>query len=552
MFITQIIVRAGLFCWFLFAGFSAFAQPVQIETYAVYFETDQHTLTPESKALLAQIVRHLDTLKGATLAVSGHTDARADNAYNDRLSERRVQSVMQFLEAHTKVGLPTILSQSADGELHPLATNDTPEGMAKNRRVELSIHYPIPVKPETTDVSTTETVQDLYDQLAPAPEKYCIDNTRDTLLRCEKGTVIHIPAFAFSRAKRQSCTELSVVEALSLSDILLQNLSTMSGKRQLETSGMVTIQATDTAGTELSLIDQKRLTLFFPTDSVKTDFIPFSGSRDTTAPHNVNWQTRDSWYTSGGTGGVPLSYWTSCWSLPTPCERCTFLPCRIRRFDEGLAGLFNKEQHRQNRELRQCQRAWRRGGFSRTSPFCQQMQLQWTQWGIQPDSTTFLTLYQQYMEDRGLKTVQEAIDRMRQEQDSVSRIQQELQAVSYNVIQSMQMGMINCDRFLQSGQALTQVLSDQAPDARIDGKLIFKDIRSIMPAYGLSSNKQLFLGFPNIPVKQQAWMLFLKIEDGQPYLFLQEISAGNLPVEVVFRKVTTAEIKAALKRVDRP
>jgi OOP family OmpA-OmpF porin len=72
------------------------------------------------------------------LEIEGHTDDRGSTQYNQRLSVARARAVWQYLGTHLK--LPTVsVSVVGYGKARPAATNDSEEGRAKNRRVEVLI-----------------------------------------------------------------------------------------------------------------------------------------------------------------------------------------------------------------------------------------------------------------------------------------------------------------------------------------------------------------------------------------------------------------------------
>jgi chemotaxis protein MotB len=94
---------------------------------------------------LSKIVPILAPRQQAKLAVNGYTDnvpigpglARQGITSNQALSQKRADTVMQFLIAQ---GVnPSLVSAQGFGEQHPVASNDTPEGRAQNRRVELTL-----------------------------------------------------------------------------------------------------------------------------------------------------------------------------------------------------------------------------------------------------------------------------------------------------------------------------------------------------------------------------------------------------------------------------
>jgi outer membrane protein OmpA-like peptidoglycan-associated protein len=72
-----------------------------------------------------------------TVKVSGYTDARASDAHNLALSEHRAQTVARYLSEH---GLKARSYEvHGYGKADPVATNETAEGRAQNRRVEISL-----------------------------------------------------------------------------------------------------------------------------------------------------------------------------------------------------------------------------------------------------------------------------------------------------------------------------------------------------------------------------------------------------------------------------
>ena len=68
--------------------------------------------------------------------MAGHTDSDGDDSYNKDLSQRRAQSVVDYLVGHG-VDAANLIAQGF-GEEQPVAGNDTAEGKAQNRRVELN------------------------------------------------------------------------------------------------------------------------------------------------------------------------------------------------------------------------------------------------------------------------------------------------------------------------------------------------------------------------------------------------------------------------------
>jgi outer membrane protein OmpA-like peptidoglycan-associated protein len=102
----------------------------------VNFKTDSDELTGESLAILDRVSKTLAANPQIQVVVAGHTDSDGDDAYNKDLSQRRAQTVVNYLVSQ-KVD-PNNLIAKGYGEEQPVAGNDTAEGKAQNRRVELN------------------------------------------------------------------------------------------------------------------------------------------------------------------------------------------------------------------------------------------------------------------------------------------------------------------------------------------------------------------------------------------------------------------------------
>jgi outer membrane protein OmpA-like peptidoglycan-associated protein len=102
------------------------------------------TFASNSSDLNAQFYNALDGVsmvlkeyEKTVIEVAGHTDSSGSDQYNQSLSQRRAQSVASYLSSHGVQG--TRLMTVGAGESHPVASNDTEQGKAANRRVEMTI-----------------------------------------------------------------------------------------------------------------------------------------------------------------------------------------------------------------------------------------------------------------------------------------------------------------------------------------------------------------------------------------------------------------------------
>ncbi len=105
--------------------------------YGVHFNSDSSKLLPDSDATLQQIAALMKGELSLHLRVEGYTDSTNTDAYNLNLSSRRAEAVIQWLTQH---GVATgRLVAKGFGKSSPVADNNTPQGRALNRRVEIVV-----------------------------------------------------------------------------------------------------------------------------------------------------------------------------------------------------------------------------------------------------------------------------------------------------------------------------------------------------------------------------------------------------------------------------
>lgn len=104
----------------------------------IVFDTAKATIRPESEEVLQKLLAYLkENPDISRIRLEGHTDARADEEYNQALSERRAIAVADWLVDH---GLDhNRILAVAFGETRPMAPNDTAVGRQENRRTEFHV-----------------------------------------------------------------------------------------------------------------------------------------------------------------------------------------------------------------------------------------------------------------------------------------------------------------------------------------------------------------------------------------------------------------------------
>jgi outer membrane protein OmpA-like peptidoglycan-associated protein len=106
---------------------------------AVNFKTGSAVLSADSKAKLDEIATKALNAKGYVVEVSGFTDATGSVARNRQLSQRRADNVIRYLVENHQIPLRRIVTPYGFGESNPVAENDSREGRAQNRRVEVKL-----------------------------------------------------------------------------------------------------------------------------------------------------------------------------------------------------------------------------------------------------------------------------------------------------------------------------------------------------------------------------------------------------------------------------
>jgi outer membrane protein OmpA-like peptidoglycan-associated protein len=103
----------------------------------ILFASGSASLQPGARDKIRQLARVLNRYPRTTIQVIGHTDSRGSEESNLELSRRRAQAVAEELVA---AGVsPSRITTFGRGESSPVASNDTPEGRAQNRRVEIIV-----------------------------------------------------------------------------------------------------------------------------------------------------------------------------------------------------------------------------------------------------------------------------------------------------------------------------------------------------------------------------------------------------------------------------
>ncbi|HEY7574236.1 MAG TPA: OmpA family protein, partial [Thermoanaerobaculia bacterium] len=111
------------------------ARGVVVSLSDILFDTNKATLKPEAQLALAKLTGVLSVFPDLNLRVEGYTDSTGTDEINNRLSKDRAASVVSFLSQEGISGQR--ITSEGYGSRYPVASNDSKEGRAKNRRVEI-------------------------------------------------------------------------------------------------------------------------------------------------------------------------------------------------------------------------------------------------------------------------------------------------------------------------------------------------------------------------------------------------------------------------------
>lgn len=105
----------------------------------VHFDTGKAVLSEQGKSDLCAIANQADAIDNALLLVVGYTDSVGDYEFNQQLSEKRANRVVNYLQQNCSWKPYRMLTPTGMAEADPLDSNDTASGKAQNRRVAVNI-----------------------------------------------------------------------------------------------------------------------------------------------------------------------------------------------------------------------------------------------------------------------------------------------------------------------------------------------------------------------------------------------------------------------------
>lgn len=515
MTITRFVLLSILFSFFSITCFSQ-------ENYNVLFDSDQHKLTTKEINKLEEVFEK-KLVYAMTLKLVGHTDNVGSDDYNQQLSQRRVENIKQTL---IQLGFDGKQIQTTFfGENKPENSNKNEAEKRLNRRVTIEWELPPPSIEEEES-----SIEHLYRLLELDKQSFCIDPNRDTILILEQGTILSIPANAFTTSSTE-CVTFKAKEVYSKSDMIRENLNTTSNGDLLESGGMVYTEAADSKGNPLNLANGKSIGVLMPTDTARNDMQLFYGERD---PHHTM-----NWVADNNTNFIPVpaSEITDCINLPDQGGVfCQIFFCRLfGRMGVSFAGMFNKEIRKGNQDFRAMNRTLKPSFTALKKDV-----------SIRCDS--LLKVYgvdnwEDLADTLAKIKVQNSFEQM--EEGTVEN--GTMGSLIYNVARVNKLGWINCDAFsnVPASRKIT-MLTDLRTSPKVDCKAVFRSKNSVMTASYLE-NKYAFV---NIPDGLSIWLIALKYEKKKAYIYLEKTKTAKNAAPIEFREISIDDLKLELERLN--
>ena len=546
---------------------------------SVYFESNQAQLSAESRTFLKAFADTLKRYATYTVALKGHTDADGSDNTNKLLSEKRVKNVQILLENNGI--LPKNITISVLGEAAPITENTTVEGKQRNRRVEIitTIYPPNTAAPNTA--KSYQNVTDLYRDLSQPPQYFKVNTGQETTIRGAKGTVFVIPKDAFQGVPANAVVDFKLKEAYSFSDIIAENLSTHSGDKLLQTGGMFYAEAVYN-GQSVNL--KKALNVSFASKESKLEGMQlFTGTRDPQRNGRMDWQpikedpsvsaafeddtleiyTRptgliDPYLISDKNGYIKfkdlldtsnLAYSQLLVPVKDEKGKSNLLPRRgITKV--GAAIAFYLLDHRVY--LKKTFLETHKATFSEVYDFYKIntfADLEKQNSGSWDSLMQIRAKVLQFaMTEEQFKQREDSIKKVNDRQQEAWRLAQEQRKTLNDVFTLPRLGWINCDKYYS--YPFRDVADITANNCTLNGFsnliLILKKNKEAVNAYSVDKNA----AFPRILANQNAVIIGMKIENGQPYLALKPITTANMSVDLDFKAVSAEDIKEQLKTLD--
>lgn len=499
----------------------------------IYYKTGESNLSSNDKKEIDGLLQNVPAKQEYYLMIKAYTDSVGSFQNNLNLSEARGKEIVSYLRTNN-IPLENIQMQFY-GEKRKLRSSSLiiPK-MDRMASLELMIPEKVMEKAQVIWSSYEgPRISNFYKKSKIDGDEFLINTDADTLIRCSGGTVIQISKNTFEqngKSLRNQTVIINVREVFKKSEMILENLTTQSGGRLLETGGMLHITAS-LNGKEVKIQLDKPITIFMPSKKNPKEFQLFDGHRNP-KDSSMDWRLTDSNLRS-----QRMLNLYNCWSEISWEERpgnCPFFFCKVQKFFNNLFKSNSASQGRGDGPLG-----------------CNYLKELLRDLGITDFSGTMDEVLKPLYEKFQVNNIQELDLAIQKEQKLKIELQIKNQTVSfedyqYFIFKRQQLGWINCDAFGDvPADQLTNLKVFLQPSRYNDVKLVFKQRNSI-----LRSNSSGPYGFTNIPRDEVAYVVAMKEANGKIYLFMEEINTSVKSVKVEWEELSFEALQAKLAILD--
>ena len=524
--------KFSLLIAFLIISLISFSQK-----YVIYFEQDKAVISSEQIDELENLIKEKDI---HNLTLFGYADKLASNDYNKELVEKRLNAVKdEVLKVDSNVKITT----KNYGEEKSSSSIDK-----EYRKVV--------IKFEEKNYSLREP---RYNK----SESFKIDNSRDTIIKCKKGTKIYIPSHSFVLKEGKNLStnrvDFRVTEYYSPAEMIEANLTTKSDDRILETGGMLHIEAFS-GGRKLALKEDKKLGLKFKDISFKDSMKLFSGK---ISNNQINWELEDEKQQTKPL--VTSDYYIRVEDMPE------FQGGGISKFKEFIHSNLSYPKIAFENKIEGT--VWIRflidkEGFIKDPKIMQSVHPSMSFEAIRKIATA--PRWEPGRKNKTPVNVQFSIpvrfdldseipiddDNMINDSSQIQK-QLEIDSLYSTQIKSMELltsfkmladsiGWFNCDRFSPLGNY--PGLKIKVNSRQADIYAIFNNNRSIIKTDFYNEKKQI-MGFSNLPREEEIKVVGLKLVNNQTYFFHNSLYPSDNLLNPKWRKIDKKELTKKLRQI---
>lgn len=516
------------------------------------YDLNEWKLDQENKKSIINLFETLGDKTITKVKISGHTDAKGENKYNDDLSKKRAEAVKREV---LRIGKPkSLIDLDFFGENRLIEKGQ--EENQTNRRVEVVVSFEKELVEATQQLPS---IEEILSQLVDPPQLFCINNNRDTVIRGEQGTIVLVKANSIARTDGEpivECVQLELQEAFSKSDMLLNNLTTTSNGELLESEGMFNLSLSSQNAAQFELV--KEYVAFVPTDSVRDDVQVFDGHRHQES-NIINWTP-----TTSGIGGLSGFELADCienyifFGLDNN-QSCRFFFCKIKKWmqrNKTAPPSTGGNIRKMDMECSVLDAILAKYGVSSSDQLTlEMMKEEFARYGVD-NLEDYRTAKREEVFKRYNVTNYEDLKKAKTKEwqqnfegdilkgDS-SYGDASYSELNYYISTFQGFGWKNIDAFSKmNAQLKTDFELHEKPVGQVNLRLVFEDYKIIAPINDVEKGNFLALSFPK---KTTAWVIGVNVNEEGFFLAKQKFTIDGSTVELEFVKIEPEELKKELE-----